>query len=108
MQTRSLGTHNGSFHADEVTAAGLLLVFNRIDRDRIVRSRDLKTLEICEYVCDVGNIYDPSRKRFDHHQVGYTGELSSAGMVLRYLFDEGVINEIQLSQPVVDLGSRCS
>lgn len=93
MKPRTLGTHDGSFHADEVTAAGLLLVFNRIDRNQIVRSRDLDVLEKCEYVCDVGNVYDPSRKRFDHHQVDYTGELSSAGMVLRYLFEQGVIDE---------------
>jgi len=93
MQMRSLGTHDGSFHADEVTAAALLLVFNRIDRDKIVRSRDLGVLGACEYVCDVGGVYDPARKKFDHHQVDYQGELSSAGMVLLYLFDEGVIDE---------------
>jgi len=93
MKPRSLGTHDGSFHADEVTAAALLLVFNRIDRNQIVRSRDLKVLGECEYVCDVGSIYDPSIKRFDHHQVDYQGELSSAGMILRYLFDQGVIDE---------------
>ena len=91
MQIRTLGTHDGSFHADEVTAAALLLVFNRIDK--IVRSRDTNILNQCEYVCDVGNVYDPEKKRFDHHQVDYTGNLSSAGMVLRYLFDQGVIDE---------------
>ncbi len=93
MKPRSLGTHDGSFHADEVTAAALLLVFNRIDRDRIVRSRDPLILKECEYVCDVGSVYDPSMKRFDHHQVDYTGELSSAGMILRYLFEEGFIDQ---------------
>jgi uncharacterized UPF0160 family protein len=93
MKPRSLGTHDGSFHADEVTAAALLLVFNRVDRDQIVRSRDLALLRECEYVCDVGSVYDPSLKRFDHHQVGYAGELSSAGMVLRYLFEQGVIDQ---------------
>lgn len=93
MKPRSLGTHDGSFHADEVTAAALLLVFNRIDRDAIIRTRDLKELEQCEYVCDVGGIYDPAIKRFDHHQVGYQGDLSSAGMVLLYLFEQGVIDQ---------------
>lgn len=93
MKPRSLGTHDGSFHADEVTAAALLIVFNRIDRDKIVRSRDLKMLDECEYVCDVGSLYDPAVKRFDHHQVGYVGDLSSAGMVLLYLFDQGVIGQ---------------
>ena len=93
MRNRSLGTHDGSFHADEVTAAALLLVFNRIDRDQIIRSREMSVLDRCEYVCDVGSVYDPSIKRFDHHQAGYQGELSSAGMILRYLYDQGVIDQ---------------
>ncbi len=92
MRARSLGTHDGSFHADEVTAAALLLVFNRIDRDQIIRTRDRKELQHCEYVCDVGGLYDPLQKRFDHHQVDYAGDLSSAGMVLLYLFDQGIID----------------
>ncbi len=82
---RSCGTHNGTFHADEVTACALLLLFNLIDRDKIFRTRDFDLLERCEYVCDVGGIYDPVKKRFDHHQKEYTGSLSSAGMILGYL-----------------------
>jgi uncharacterized UPF0160 family protein len=97
MKARSLGTHDGSFHADEVTAAALLLVFNRIDRDKIIRSRDPSELQACEYVCDVGGIYDPSSKKFDHHQVDYQGELSSAGMILLYLLEMGVIDEKKFS-----------
>lgn len=93
MKTRSLGTHDGTFHADEVTASALLFVFNRIDRDKIVRTRDLTLLDECEYVCDVGGIYDPSRNRFDHHQVDYQGELSSAGMVLLDLKEKKSIDE---------------
>lgn len=90
---RSLGTHDGSFHADEVSACALLLVFDQIERDRIVRSRDPEKLAECEFVCDVGGIYDPKIKRFDHHQLEYGGELSSAGMILKYLCDEKIISE---------------
>jgi len=82
---RSCGTHNGTFHADEVTACAFLLLFNLIDRDKIFRTRDPNLLDRCEYVCDVGGIYDPLKKRFDHHQKEYTGPLSSAGMILGYL-----------------------
>ncbi len=89
---RTLGVHSGSFHADEVTATALLLLYDLIDRKGIIRSRDLKDLARCEYVCDVGGIYDPSKKRFDHHQADYKGNLSSAGMVLLYLKDEGIID----------------
>lgn len=92
MQTaRSFGTHNGSFHADEVTACSLLLSFHLIDRDKITRTRDPEVLETCEYVCDVGGVYEPALKRFDHHQATYKGPLSSAGMVLQYLRDSGLI-----------------
>ena len=93
MQTaHSFGTHDGSFHADEVTACSLLLAFGKIDRKKIYRTRDHSVLAKCEYVCDVGGIFDPSIKRFDHHQADYKGPLSSAGMVLQYLKDQGTID----------------
>jgi len=88
---RNFGTHSGSFHADEVTACALLLYFDLIDRDKIVRTRDPSLLADCEYVCDVGGVYDPAKKLFDHHQAEYQGEMSSAGMILRYLVEIGKI-----------------
>jgi uncharacterized UPF0160 family protein len=91
MEPRSLGTHDGSFHADEVTACSLLLLFDRIDRDKIYRTRDAKVIERCDYVCDVGGKYEPRRRRFDHHQSDYQGTMSSAGMILLYLKDQGLI-----------------
>ncbi len=90
---RSFGTHDGTFHADEVTACALLLHFQLIDDEKIVRTRDPEKLALCEYVCDVGGVYDPQIKRFDHHQVGYQGELSSAGMILQYLKEEKKIGD---------------
>lgn len=90
---RSLGTHDGTFHADEVTAAALLLEVQRIDEDKIVRTRDKDLLEKCEYVCDVGGIFDPNTRRFDHHQAEYKGLLSSAGMILRYLEEQGDLSQ---------------
>lgn len=92
MKPRSIGTHGGGFHADEVTACALLLAFDLADRNKIIRTRDLAVIDHCEFVCDVGGIYQPGSKRFDHHQVGYQGELASAGMVLLYLKEEGVID----------------
>ena len=91
MELRSLGTHDGSFHADEVTACSLLLLFDQIDRDKIYRTRDPKIIENCETVCDVGGVYDPKRRRFDHHQIDYQGAMSSAGMVLLYLKEKSII-----------------
>lgn len=90
---RSVGTHDGSFHADEVTACALLVLFDLVDREKIFRTRDMEKLAACEYVCDVGGVYNPDLKRFDHHQSDYQGELSSAGMVWLYLKDQSLIDE---------------
>lgn len=90
---RSFGTHDGTFHADEVTACALLLLFDLIDQDKIYRTRDPLELKRFDYVCDVGGIYMPSRKLFDHHQVEYQGPLSSAGMILAYLHDQDKITK---------------
>lgn len=88
-QPRSFGTHNGAFHADEVTACALLIVTQLIDKDKIIRTRDHTKLQTCDYVCDVGGIYDPDKHLFDHHQADYTGQWSSAGMILQYLRSTG-------------------
>ncbi len=89
---RRVGVHDGTFHADEVTACALLIVFNFVDIDKIVRTRNSALLTECEYVCDVGGVYAPSEKLFDHHQASYQGELSSAGMILEYLKSRGVVS----------------
>ncbi len=93
MIKKSIGIHDGAFHADEVTACALLVLFGLADEAKIVRTRNLQKLALCEYVCDVGGIYDPSSKRFDHHQIDYKGELSSAGMVLLYLLDQKKLDQ---------------
>lgn len=89
---RSLGTHDGTFHADEVTACALLIITDRIDINNVIRTRDKTLLTQCEYVCDVGGVYDPKIKKFDHHQVDYTGPLSSAGMILEYLHEQRLLS----------------
>lgn len=83
--SRSCATHNGNFHADEITACALLICTDCIDIDKISRTRDAQSIDKAEFVVDVGGKYEPQAKRFDHHQIKYTGLLSSAGMVLRYL-----------------------
>ena len=89
---RSVGVHDGMFHADEVTACALLILFNLVDEHKIVRTRETDLLARCEYVCDVGGVYDPLTKLFDHHQVSYQGPLSSAGMVLNHLRDSKLLD----------------
>jgi len=87
-----LGTHSGSFHADDVLAAALIRVF--LDREaEVVRSRDPAVLAKADIVFDVGHVFDPESRRFDHHQREYEGSRSSAGMVLDHLESEGHVSE---------------
>ena len=93
VNLRSVGVHDGGFHADEVTACALLILFNLVDKDKVVRTRDTALLARCEYVCDVGGIYDIEKKLFDHHQAEYKGSFSSAGMILDYLKRKGLLSD---------------
>jgi uncharacterized UPF0160 family protein len=67
-------THSGNFHPDEVLGvASLLLIYPEA---KVCRTRDEKTIsekENEDIVLDVGNIYDVSALRFDHHQEGGAG-----------------------------------
>jgi uncharacterized UPF0160 family protein len=89
---KSFGTHNGHFHADEVTAGALLILFDLVKKDLIFRTREEDVLQRCEYIGDVGGKYDSEKKLFDHHQADYQGSLSSAGMVLLYLKRQKIIS----------------
>lgn len=87
----SIGTHSGTFHADEALAVFLLRLLPSYSSASLVRTRDPALLEQCTVVVDVGGEYDLDRNRFDHHQRGFNevfgGEfvtkLSSAGLVYK-------------------------
>lgn len=68
-------THSGEFHADDVFAVATLLL--HLDKDvdgvQIIRSREEGDIEKGDYVVDVGFVYDPGKKLFDHHQRGGAG-----------------------------------
>ena len=80
----SVGTHDGKFHADEVMACALLCKYHHLPV-YVFRTRDPKLLTWCDALVDVGGAWDPVAMRFDHHQGTYTGDKSSAGMVLDWL-----------------------
>lgn len=86
-----VGVHSGTFHADEVTATALLLHFGLVSE--VVRTRDKEILDGCDYVCDVGGVYDPEKRKFDHHQAEYKGSWSSAGMIWNYLKEQNIVDE---------------
>lgn len=83
-----IGTHNGTFHADEALAVYLLRLLPTYHASPLVRSRDPSILATCHTVVDVGGEYSDDAKRYDHHQrgfvttfLGHTTKLSSAGLV---------------------------
>eukprot|EP00834_Sanchytrium_tribonematis_P005718 NODE_365_length_8707_cov_1.170423.p5 type:complete len:318 gc:universal NODE_365_length_8707_cov_1.170423:6076-5123(-) len=90
MTMIKVGTHSGTFHADEVLACAMLnVIMNGV---QIIRTRDESVLKDCDYVVDVGGVYDHKIKRYDHHQrsfqdtfsSAYTTRLSSAGLVYKH------------------------
>lgn len=86
-----VGTHSGTFHADDVLAFALVRKF--VDSEAtVVRTRCKETLAKTDIVIDVGGVYDVDTLRFDHHQQAYAGPLSSAGMVLQWLSDSDRIS----------------
>jgi len=72
MTDKTIVTHNGNFHADDVfSIAALKCVFSAF---KLVRTRDLELIGKADVVVDVGGEYDPDTGRFDHHQRGGAGE----------------------------------
>jgi uncharacterized UPF0160 family protein len=93
----TIGTHDGSFHADEALACFLLKLLPHARDAAIVRTRDAARLAACDAVVDVGGVFDAAALRFDHHQRTFTHtmatlcpgkpwttRLSSAGLVFAH------------------------
>jgi uncharacterized UPF0160 family protein len=66
-----IGTHSGTFQADEAMGCWMLRQLPAYRQSRIVRSRDLNVLDPLDIVIDVGGVYDHEKYRYDHHQRGY-------------------------------------
>ncbi|KAM6981212.1 MYG1 exonuclease [Aplochiton taeniatus] len=94
MSPQKIGTHNGTFHCDEVLACFLLRQLPEYQDAEIIRTRDPAELAKCDVVVDVGGVYDPKKHRYDHHQRTFVDtfhtvcpgkpwvtKLSSAGLV---------------------------
>lgn len=62
-------THDGKFHADEVMATAVLSLVYK-GKIRVIRTRENVHGKGADIVYDTGQIYDPSRNYYDHHQTG--------------------------------------
>jgi uncharacterized UPF0160 family protein len=72
MNDKTIVTHNGNFHADDVfSVAALKNIFSSFN---LIRTRDLAVISKADIVIDVGGEYNPDTNRFDHHQRGGAGE----------------------------------
>jgi len=72
MTDKTIVTHDGNFHADDVfSIAALKHIFPSF---KLIRTRDLELIAKADIVVDVGGEYDPDTDRFDHHQRGGAGE----------------------------------
>ena len=71
MNDKTIVTHNGNFHADDVfSIAALKIIFPSFT---LIRTRDNAIINDADVVIDVGGQYDPQTDRFDHHQRGGAG-----------------------------------
>ena len=108
--TKTIGTHSGTFQADEALGVWLLRQLPTYRHSPVVRSRDLAVLDTCDIVIDVGGVYDHATLKYDHHQRGYDErftpkpkpdgsssverctKLSASGLVYRH-YGKDVISE---------------
>ncbi len=87
MNDKTIVTHNGNFHADDVFSVAALK--NIFPNHKVIRTRDLEVIAKAGIVIDVGGEYDADHDRFDHHQRGGAGArdngipYSSFGLVWR-------------------------
>jgi hypothetical protein len=65
---KTIGTHSGTFHCDEVLACCMLKQLPEYGDAEIIRTRDENVLKTCDIVVDVGGKYEPASHRYDHHQ----------------------------------------
>ena len=75
MKRITVGTHDGRSHGDEVTFVAIISIAILAEWGpstviEIIRSRDPQVLEKCDYVGDVGKVYNHELRRYDHHQTG--------------------------------------
>ncbi|MDO8564969.1 MAG: MYG1 family protein, partial [bacterium] len=67
MGKKTIVTHEGKFHADDVFAVATLLLALQ-DEAEVRRTRDEEDVASADIAVDVGGIYDAEKNRFDHHQ----------------------------------------
>jgi uncharacterized UPF0160 family protein len=117
----TIGTHNNTFHCDDVTACYMLKTLDRFKNHEIVRTRDPELLAQAEIIVDVGGELDIERLRLDHHQRSFNQtindyhpnlkttnpnkpiRLSSAGLVFAIFGKDYIVNQLGLGKTYDDV-----
>lgn len=74
---KTIVTHSGTFHADDVFAVATLMLAHLGEKFEVARTRDENLFKDADFVVDVGGKYD-GKKFFDHHQEGGAGARENA------------------------------
>ncbi|MEN9626040.1 MAG: hypothetical protein RL557_368 [archaeon] len=92
---KTLATHHGVFHTDELVACAVLrMIFSKI---RIIRTRDPSIFVKTDLRVDVGRKYDPATNDYDHHQESFLLKrengipYASAGLIWKH-FGRKLVN----------------
>jgi uncharacterized UPF0160 family protein len=72
QSTKVIGTHSGTFQADEALGVWILRQTSTYYQSKVIRTRDENVYSNeADIVIDVGGVYDHDLKRYDHHQRDY-------------------------------------
>lgn len=68
---KTIVVHDQTFHADDAFACFVLLNTEEFRGAKIIRTRNQEIIDKADAVADVGGIYDPEKRRYDHHQLSF-------------------------------------
>ncbi len=68
---KTIATHSGSFHADDVF--GVSVIMGVFPVHTLLRTRNNEKIEAADFAVDVGGLWDIETGRFDHHQRSFKG-----------------------------------
>jgi uncharacterized UPF0160 family protein len=73
---KTVAVHSGNFHPDDIFSVATLSLYLN-EKVKIIRTREEMVYSKADYVFDIGQVYDPAKNRFDHHQTGGAGNRPS-------------------------------
>lgn len=112
LKMKTVGTHSGCFHADEVLSVVMIKYIPEFQNMWVIRSRNKEIHKLTDILVDVGGIYDHEKNRFDHHMKEfnfvhdetYKIKLSSAGLVYKHYgitLIKNILEDLELFKPEV-------